>query len=276
LAVAKLRLDRLLVERGLAATREKAQALIMAGRVTVAGRVVTKAGTALAREAAIELRQPPHPYVGRGGVKLERAIRAFALELAGKRALDVGASTGGFSHCLLLNGAAKVYAVDVGRGLIDARLRADPRIVLREGVNARRLDASIVPELVDVATIDVSFISVAKLLPAVAQRLAPGADVIVLVKPQFELERGEVGRGVVRDPLRRLIAIERVAAAARELGLEACGLTASPIRGAKGNREFLLRLRREPGWDATTLAEKAREVVAGDASEEPGAPGAGH
>jgi 23S rRNA (cytidine1920-2'-O)/16S rRNA (cytidine1409-2'-O)-methyltransferase len=240
----KSRLDLLLVARGLAASREKAQAMILAGRVEVEGRRVDKAGTAIAEDAAIRVTGPPHPYVSRGGVKLAAALDAFGLDPAGAVCLDVGASTGGFTDCLLQRGAARVYAIDVGFGQIDARLRGDPRVMLRERVNARFLSSEAVPEAVALAAMDLSFISARLVLPAVVPLLAPGAALVVLVKPQFEAGRGEVPRGgVVRSEETRRRVVGEVTRAAEALGLAALGAIASPIAGAAGNLEFLLAFR---------------------------------
>jgi len=240
----KSRLDRLLVARGLAETREKAQAMILAGLVSVDGRRAEKAGTAVAEDAAIDVAGPAHPFVSRGGVKLAAALDAFGIDPRGRVALDVGASTGGFTDCLLQRGAARVYAVDVGKGQLDARLRGDPRVVVREKVNARRLAREHVPERVDVAALDLSFISARLVLPAVVSLLAPAARVVVLVKPQFEAGRGEVPRGgVVRSEATRRRVVEEVTRAGEALGLETVGAIESPIRGAKGNVEFLVGFR---------------------------------
>jgi 23S rRNA (cytidine1920-2'-O)/16S rRNA (cytidine1409-2'-O)-methyltransferase len=240
----KLRLDRLLVLRGLAPTREKAQAMILAGAVTVDGRPAAKAGAPVAEDADVAVAGPPHPFVSRGGVKLAAALDAFGLDPRGRVCLDVGASTGGFTDCLLQRGAARVYAVDVGYGQLDARLRADPRVAVREKVNARALSREDVPERIALAAIDVSFISLRLVLPAVAALVAPGGAIVALVKPQFEAGRGEVPRGgVVRDEAVRRRVVEEVAAAGRSLGLEVVGSVPSPIRGARGNAEFLLGFR---------------------------------
>jgi 23S rRNA (cytidine1920-2'-O)/16S rRNA (cytidine1409-2'-O)-methyltransferase len=242
--VARTRLDRLLVARGLAPTREKAQALILAGSVSVDGRRVDKAGSAVDETADLEVAGPPHPYVSRGGVKLAGALDAFALDPSGLICLDVGASTGGFTDCLLQRGAAKVYAIDVGRGQIDAKLRADPRVVLREKVNARRLSAEHVPQPAALAAIDVSFISSRLVLPAVVPLMAKGGTVVVLVKPQFEAGRAEVGKGgIVRSEEVRRRVLREVEEFGRALGLAPIGSIPSPIRGARGNEEFLLVFR---------------------------------
>lgn len=236
----KTRLDRLLVLRDLAATREKAQALILAGRVTVGGRRVDKAGTPIEEDAAIEVAAPEHPYVSRGGVKLEAALDAFGLSPDGLVCLDVGASTGGFTDCLLQRGARRVYAVDVGYGQLDARLRGDSRVVVREKVNARNLSKAEVPEPVAFAAMDLAFISARLVLPAVVPLLAPAAPLVVLVKPQFEAGRRDVPRGgVVRSEETRRRVLREIEEFAGGLGLRHLGSIPSPIRGASGNEEFL-------------------------------------
>jgi 23S rRNA (cytidine1920-2'-O)/16S rRNA (cytidine1409-2'-O)-methyltransferase len=240
----KIRLDRLLVERGLAPTRERAQAMILAGRVTVGGRRADKAGAAVTADAEVEVAGPPHPYVSRGGLKLAAALDHFAIDPRGRICLDVGASTGGFTDCLLQRGAARVYAVDVGYGQLDARLRGDARVVVREKVNARALSAAEVPEPVELAAVDVSFISLRLVLPPIVRLLVPGAPLVVLVKPQFEAGRGEVPRGgVVKSEATRRRVVAEVEQAGRALNLAVLGSTPSPIRGARGNEEFLLGFR---------------------------------
>jgi 23S rRNA (cytidine1920-2'-O)/16S rRNA (cytidine1409-2'-O)-methyltransferase len=247
----KIRLDVLLVERGLVASRERARALILAGHVRVEGQVVSKAGTAIPRAAQIDLAEPDHPYVGRGGLKLVHAIDTFAVAVEGRRGLDIGASTGGFTDVLLKRGARDVIALDVGHNQLDWRLRSDPRVIVREGVNARSLAPGDVPHRVDIVTIDVAFISLRHILPEVPQVLAPGADVIALVKPQFEAGRDEVGKGgIVSDPAVHDAVIARVTEDAVAVGLERIGLTPSPITGATGNREFLMHLRLRTTADA--------------------------
>jgi 23S rRNA (cytidine1920-2'-O)/16S rRNA (cytidine1409-2'-O)-methyltransferase len=240
----KSRLDLILVARGLAPSREKAQAMILAGLVEVDGRRVEKAGTPVAEDAEIRVAGPAHPYVSRGGVKLAAALDAFGIDPSGAVCLDIGASTGGFTDCLLQRGAARIYAVDVGSGQIDAKLRSDPRVVLREKVNARFLSSEHVPEPVTLAAMDLSFISVRLVLPGVVPLLAPGACLIVLVKPQFEAGRGEVPRGgVVRSEETRRRVVEGVTRFAEGLGLKPLGAITSPIKGASGNQEFLLAFR---------------------------------
>ncbi len=242
--IPRARLDVLLVERGLAETRAKAQAMILAGLVHVSGRRAEKAGEAVLREAEITVTGPPHPYVSRGGLKLAAALDHFRIDPAGLVCLDVGASTGGFTDCLLQRGAARVYAVDVGHGQIDSRLRGDPRVVVRERVNARALSEAHVPERVDLAVVDVSFISLRLILPSVAARVKPGGLAVALVKPQFEAGRREVPRGgVVRSEETRRRVLAEIEAAGRDLHLEVLGSLESPIRGARGNAEFLLGFR---------------------------------
>jgi 23S rRNA (cytidine1920-2'-O)/16S rRNA (cytidine1409-2'-O)-methyltransferase len=243
----KLRLDKLLVDRGLAPTRTRAEALILAGRVTVKGHATVKPGMSIPDDAEIAVSEPEHPWVSRGGVKLAGGLDAFGIDPKGKVCLDVGASTGGFTDVLLSRGAARVYAVDVGYGQLHAKLRSDARVILREKVNARLLSRQEVPEPVALAVADVSFISLRLVLPAVVPLLSPGADLLVLVKPQFESERGEVGKGgIVRDPAVKERAVARVKAAAESLGLAPLGIVPSPIRGADGNEEFLAAFRVAP------------------------------
>ncbi len=231
------------MERGLAPTREKAQALILSGQVLVNEQKVEKAGAAVNRASALRLLGEPLKYVSRGGLKLEAALDAFGIELAGRVCLDVGASTGGFTDCMLQRGAARVYAVDVGAGQMDWRLRNDPRVTLREKKNARYLTLADLGERVDFAAVDVSFISVRKILPRLPAVLKRPAAAVVLVKPQFEVGRGLVGKGgIVRDPALHQRVVEAVTAAALELGFEEPRVIPSPIEGAEGNREFLLYL----------------------------------
>lgn len=247
----KTRLDQLLVARGLAQSRERARALLIAGHVDVNGVRMTKAGTLVDDAADVTLRQPDHPWVGRGGLKLAHALDTFRIDVTAITALDIGASTGGFTDVLLHRGAARVVALDVGHNQLDWRLRNDPRVTCLEGVNARHLRPEDLPEgLRDFAlvTIDVSFISLAHILPVVPPLLAPGGRVIALVKPQFEAGREDVGAGgIVRDPEVHARVIEHVTRAALQIGLERIGMEPSPVEGAEGNREFLLLFgRRSP------------------------------
>ena len=239
----KVRLDQLVVDRGLAPSRERARALILAGQVTVGGQPAGKAGMAVPDDADVALLTPDHPYVGRGGLKLAHALDTFHIDVTGRQALDIGASTGGFTDVLLQRGAARVVALDVGHGQIDWSLRNDPRVIVIEHFNARHLTLDALPGPVDIATIDVSFISLRQIFPAVRGVLKPGADVVALVKPQFEAGRGEVRKGIVRDAAVQARVLEEVSAAAREVGLTPLASTPSPITGAKGNVEFLLHLR---------------------------------
>ncbi|AEB11254.1 TlyA family RNA methyltransferase [Marinithermus hydrothermalis] len=234
------RLDVLLVERGMAASRAKAQALIRAGRVRVAGRIVTKASAKVSLTDPIEVLEPLR-YVGRGGYKLEAALEAFGVNPRGWVCADVGASTGGFTDCLLQRGAARVYAIDVGRDQLHPALRADPRVVVMEGVNARYLEA--LTERVDLVVMDVAFISQTKLLPVVRRWVKDDGALITLVKPQFEAGPGATRSGVVRDPAVWRRALRGVVACAEGVGLGALGLIPSPVRGGDGNQEFLLYLR---------------------------------
>jgi 23S rRNA (cytidine1920-2'-O)/16S rRNA (cytidine1409-2'-O)-methyltransferase len=242
------RLDAAVVARGLAASRERARALILAGQVRVNGRVVSKAGTPVEDHAEITLIEPDHPYVGRGGVKLAHALEQFAIDVQDRLALDVGASTGGFTDVLLRRGARRVVALDVGHGQIDWRLRTDPRVVVIERVNARLLTPDQLPDdarTFEIVTMDLSFISVRQVLPAIVPLLASGGDLVVLVKPQFEAGREEVGKGgLVRDASVHARVVEEVSAAADALGLTRIAMTESPITGTEGNREFFLHLRR--------------------------------
>ena len=235
----RLRLDRLLVERGLADSREKAQALIMAGEVTVSGQKASKPGQPVAQDAAVEVLARP-PFVGRGGFKLAAALRHFAIDAAGKVCVDIGSSTGGFTDALLQAGALRVHCVDVGAGQLAWSLRTDPRVRLHEGVNARALTPAEIGEPADLATCDVSFISVTLVLPAVVRLLRPEGQLVILIKPQFEVGKGQVGKGgIVRQPELHQAACERVTRAVREFGFQT-DMIDSPILGAEGNREFLL------------------------------------
>ena len=243
----KARLDNVMVERGLAASRERARALILAGQVRVDGQVVSKAGSAIPLDARIQLAMPDHPYVGRGGIKLAHALDAFGIAVKDRCALDIGASTGGFTDVLLQREARRVVALDVGHGQLDWRLRNDPRVVVREGINARTLSLDELPDRVDVISVDVSFISLRHILPPLPPLLNEDGDVIVLVKPQFEAGRQQVGKGgIVSDPVVHTQVLAEVSGAARRSGFATRGMTPSPITGASGNREFFLHLRRAP------------------------------
>ena len=241
--VKRERIDKLLVERGLAESRTKAQALVMAGVVLVNEQRVEKSSDQFVTDAPIRVKRADDPasrYVGRGGLKLEAALREFQLDVNGAVCLDVGASTGGFTDCLLQNGAQKVFAIDVGHNQLDWRLRNDPRVEVREGVNARYLQPEDFPARFDLAVLDVSFISATMVLPAIVPLIKEGGAIVTLIKPQFEVGRGEVGGGgIVRDPEKRTQAIEKVNQATVALGLRAAGVIESPIQGAEGNVEFL-------------------------------------
>ena len=237
----KARADHLLVSRGLAESRTKAQALIMAGAVFAGERKIANAGDMLAEDTPREVRGRDHPWVSRGGIKLDHGLTHFGFDVAGAVALDVGSSTGGFTDVLLSRGAAKVYAVDVGTNQLAWKLRQDPRVVVHEQTNARRLDATIIPEPIDVVVCDASFISLAKVLEAPLKLARPGALLVALVKPQFEAGRAEVGKGgVVRDPAVHARVCEKAAAWVASRGWSVLGVTESPITGPEGNVEFLL------------------------------------
>lgn len=247
--VKRERIDKLLVEQGLAESRTKAQALVMAGVVLVDEQRVEKPSEQFATDAQIRVKRADDPasrYVGRGGVKLEAALREFQIDVDGFVCLDVGASTGGFTDCLLQNGAQRVFAIDVGHNQIDWRLRNDPRVEVREGVNARYLQPEDFPVKFDLAVVDVSFISATMVLPAIVPLLREGGAIVTLVKPQFEVGRGEVGGGgIVRDAAKREQAVEKVNQSAIGLGLRVAGVIESPIHGAEGNVEFLALYRVE-------------------------------
>jgi 23S rRNA (cytidine1920-2'-O)/16S rRNA (cytidine1409-2'-O)-methyltransferase len=237
------RADRLLVERGLFESRAKAQAAIAAGLVTVDGEPVRKASDLVDADAKMRA-EPVHPYVSRGGVKLAAALQAFAIDPAGRICADVGASTGGFTDVLLRAGAQKVYAIDVGQAQLHPSLLHDPRVVSLEKTDIRRIDRTLVPDPVDLAVIDVSFISLKLVLPAVADLLEEKADLVALIKPQFEAGREHVGKGVVRDEAVQRAVCEEIDTLLRQLGLRILGSMPSPILGGEGNREFLIGARR--------------------------------
>jgi 23S rRNA (cytidine1920-2'-O)/16S rRNA (cytidine1409-2'-O)-methyltransferase len=246
-AAPRVRLDQLLVDRGLFPSREQARRAVMAGRVEVGGRRAEKPGVAVAADARIEL-TAREPFVSRAGRKLAAALDHFALDPAGQVCLDAGASTGGFTDCLLQRGAARVYAVDVGYGQLDARLRGDPRVVVMERTNVRHLPADALPERCALIVADLSFISLAKALPALVPHLAPDGRLLPLIKPQFEAGRGQVGKGgVLRDEPRRREVVARAVAELEALGLECLGSFDSPVAGAEGNRETFALFRRAGG-----------------------------
>ena len=236
----KTRLDVLLTERGLAESRQKAQAVIMAGHVFVAGQRVDKPGTAVLSDAPIEVRGHALPYVSRGGLKLKKAMKTFPITLTDKICADIGASTGGFTDCMLQNGARKVYSVDVGYGQLDWKLRSDPRVVCMERTNARYLTPEQIPDPLDFASIDVSFISLTLILPPCMTWLKPGGLAAVLIKPQFELGPGETVKGVVRDEAARQRAVDKIVRFCTEnLHLESRGVLPAAIKGPKGNQEYM-------------------------------------
>ena len=264
-AKTKIRLDVALVERGLLDSREKAARVILAGDVLVDGQRVDKAGALVTPGAKVELVARPR-FVSRGGDKLAHALAAFAIQPRGRVAIDVGASTGGFTHCLLEQGAVKVYAVDVGHGQLDAKLRADGRVVVMEKTNARNLPVDSFPESPDLATVDISFISLEKVLPSVFGVLTSQGEAVVLVKPQFEVGKGQVGKGgVVRDGSHHRMVMARVARFAVLHGWHVRGVTASPLKGPKGNREFFLLLTKT----GRTLTDLDALIAKVTAEEEP-------
>ena len=266
----KERLDVLLVNRNLAQSREKAKAIIMSGIVFVDGQKEDKAGTAFEDTAVIEVRGSTLKYVSRGGLKLEKAVTHFGVELEGRICMDVGASTGGFTDCMLQNGAVKVYAVDVGHGQLDWKLRSDERVVCMEKTNIRYVTGEQVPDRIQFASIDVSFISLTKVLGPVKALLTDDGQVVCLIKPQFEAGRQQVGKkGVVRDKKIHLEVIERVIAHAEELGFEVLNLDFSPIKGPEGNIEYLLHLRNHPLGDGE-MAEESGRTGEPERSEESG------
>jgi 23S rRNA (cytidine1920-2'-O)/16S rRNA (cytidine1409-2'-O)-methyltransferase len=237
----KIRIDRLLVERGMVDSRERAQAIIFAGQVLANGRKLDKAGALVPEDADIRILGDMLPYVSRGGLKLEAALEKFAVVVEGKTALDVGASTGGFTDCLLQRGVVKVYAVDVGYGQIAWKIRQDPRVVTIERTNIRTMDQSFIREPIDIAVIDVSFISLEKVIPAILSYLKPQSELIALIKPQFEVGKEEVGKGgIVRDQAAREAAVNRIVEFTKKLGLDVQGVVPSPITGQDGNQEYLM------------------------------------
>ncbi|MEA2239760.1 MAG: rRNA (cytidine1920-2-O)/16S rRNA (cytidine1409-2-O)-methyltransferase [Thermoanaerobaculia bacterium] len=242
--MSRQRLDLALVERGLCDTRSKAQSLIMARRILVNGKHVDKAGANVADDDELRIEELEHPWVGRGGMKLAHALREFGISVEGKICADIGASTGGFTDVMLKGGAAKVYAIDVGYGQLDASLRNDPRVINREKVNARYLTADDFDDAVAFVSIDVSFIPLKLILPAVMTFL--GGELVALIKPQFEVGKGEVGKGgIVRDDAKRVAAVDAVVAFARANGFDVKGVIESPIKGAEGNVEYLMNARFE-------------------------------
>ena len=262
----KTRLDVLLVERGLQESRQRAQAMVMSGQVYVDGRRVDKPGATVSNDAEIEIRGNTLQYVSRGGLKLEKAMASFPITLEGAVCADIGASTGGFTDCMLQNGAAKVYAVDVGYGQLAWKLRSDERVVCLERTNARYLTREQIPEALDFASIDVSFISLRLILPPLAALLREGGQIVSLVKPQFEAGREKVGKkGVVRDPAVHREVLEQFLEHARDAGFAVLGLTYSPIRGPEGNIEYLGYLEKGPWapveFDLEALVAESHQVL---------------
>lgn len=265
----KLRLDQLLVRRGLVDSRERAQALIMAGQVDLDGRAASKAGTMVSEHAVVTVTGPDHPWASRGGVKLAHALDTFGLDVTGRLGLDVGASTGGFTDVLLARGATHVIAVDVGHGQLHWRLRNDPRVTVIEGLNARHLTAELLPGLgagAGILTVDVSFISLALILPPLRRVILPDGDLVALVKPQFEAGRRDAPKGVVRDPAVHARVQAETTATAAAIGWCRVAVTPSPIVGAKGNREFLMHFRPDPAWTAPSSSGPGPTPPGADAS----------
>ena len=241
----KARLDKVLVDRGLVESRERAKALIMAGHVLIKGQPAVKAGVLVNRDVEIFLKSSNNPFVSRGGIKLQKALDEFSISVEGLCALDVGASTGGFTDCLLQRGVRKVIAVDVGYGQLAWKLRQDERVYCLERTNIRYLEANSLPEIPDLAVIDASFISLEKVVPATLRLTKERAEIIALIKPQFEVGRGEVGKGgVVRDERKHHEVVSSICRLAEDLGLIVCGVIESPLLGPKGNREFLIHLKK--------------------------------
>lgn len=263
----KRRLDSLLVDRGLVPTRERAKALILAGAVEAGSRRDLKPGTTVEPGTSIRILSDPIPYVSRGGLKLAHALRVLELDLTGCVCLDVGASTGGFTDCLLKFGASSVFAVDVGRGLLDWNIRNDPRVTVLEGLNARNLCAENLPSRPDLSVIDVSFISLRLILPPVASLLKPGGRIVSLVKPQFEVGKGEVGKGgIVRRASKHVSVLSGLVEFCMTVGLTVTGVLVSPITGAKGNVEYFLLIK--PGNDRNRVTLDKVEAIVSKAMEE--------
>ena len=258
----KKRLDILVTERGLVESREKAKTLIMAGQVYVDGQKADKPGDTFSEDAAVEVRGKGLPYVSRGGLKLEKAMREFGLQLQGRTCMDIGASTGGFTDCMLQNGAQRVYSVDVGYGQLAWSLRTDPRVVNLERTNARYLTQEQVPEEIGFFSVDVSFISLTLILPAVRPLLAEHGQAVCLIKPQFEAGREKVGKkGVVRDKAVHEEVIEKIRSFALENGFSVLGLTFSPVKGPEGNIEYLIYLERSEAPSQGEQVPSAQQVV---------------
>lgn len=261
--VTRKRADVLMVEQGLEQSRERARALIMEGCVYLGGQKVEKPGQELPEDAKLELRGKTLPYVSRGGLKLEKAMRVFDITLEEKTCMDIGASTGGFTDCMLQNGAARVYSIDVGYGQLAWKLRQDPRVICLERTNVRYLTKEQVPQPVDFASVDVSFISLTLVLPVAREFLAPGGRVVCLIKPQFEAGRGRVGKkGVVREPSIHREVIEKIAGFAAQNGFFVLGLDYSPVKGPEGNIEYLLYLQKiDAAWETGTACPEQPDIA---------------
>lgn len=241
----KERIDKILVDKGIAISRERAKAMVMEGNILVNGAPVTKSGAVIDKNADIVLRGKGIPYVSRGGLKLKAALEYFNINLEGLVAMDIGSSTGGFTDCLLQEGAKKVYCIDVGYGQLAWSLRNDPRVILMERTNIRHLERERIPDVVDVVTVDVSFISLKKVIPKAMEFISENGNILALVKPQFEVGKGEVGKGgIVRDEGKRLLSVKSVREFAENAGLRTEGVFESPVAGQKGNREYFLHMRK--------------------------------
>jgi len=252
--MAKERLDLFLVKNGFSISRERARSAIMAGRVLVDGQKIDKAGTMVAPEAKITLCGHELEFVSRGGLKLKKALQVFPIDIKNKTMIDIGASTGGFTDCALQNGAAKVYAIDVGYGQLAWSLRTDERVVNRERTNIRNVTVDDIGELVDFISVDVAFISLDKVLPVATTLLTNSGEMVALIKPQFEAGRDKVGKkGVVKDPAIHCMVIEKVVAEAKSVGLFSWGLTFSPVKGPEGNIEYLLHLKKIPSVELSSI-----------------------
>ena len=257
----KIRLDIALVEQGLATSREKAKAYVMAGNVFVDDVRVDKPGEWISKENRLEIRGEKLKYVSRGGLKLEKAMQCFPIQLKGKTCMDIGASTGGFTDCMLQNGAQKVYAIDVGYGQLAWSLRTDERVVNLERHNIRYITQNEIPEPIDFASVDVSFISLTLVLPVLYERLRQGGEAVCLIKPQFEIGKGRVGKkGVVRDPNDHVEVIQKIYSFSQELGFSPQGLTFSPVKGPEGNIEYLLYVRKS-AEEETVYSQEVEELV---------------
>jgi 23S rRNA (cytidine1920-2'-O)/16S rRNA (cytidine1409-2'-O)-methyltransferase len=257
--MAKERIDRILVDRGLAQTRSRAQAMILAGTVLVSDQRIDKPGQMIDSESDVRIKGESLKYVSRGGLKLEAALREFRINPEGNTCLDVGASTGGFTDCLLQQGATRVWALDVGHNQLAWKIRSDPRVVVIEGHNARDMAKEQFEATFDIATIDVSFISLRMVIPAVLSVVSDNADIVALIKPQFEVGKGGVGKGgIVRDPGKHRAVLNNIVSFTAGLGLDTFGLVESPILGAEGNREFLIRLRKTGGRGIPAIQVRER------------------